>query len=233
VGILDTSESMKKIIRGILYHPAISKHMVLLHLKLANWAYAGLGVYAAALEGGIHPKHRLMNYHRFFLDAVEPKDRVLDVGCGNGLVARDIAQKAKHVVGIDKNRGIINKARDRCKDSENITFICADATTYQFSESFDKMIFSNVLEHIEDRVQFLVKMKELAPVLLIRVPMINRDWVTFYKRELGLDYRLDPTYYTEYTVESFQRELSKAGLEIEHYSVQFGEIWARVGRTAS
>jgi len=68
---------------------------------------------------------------------------------------------------------------------------------------------SNILEHIENRVKFLNKIKNLAPKILIRVPMINRDWITLYKKELGVEWRLDKTHYIEYTLESFEKELEK------------------------
>ena len=58
--------------------------------------------------------------------------------------------------------------------------------------------------------------------------MINRDWITLYKKELGVEYRLDKTHYIEYTLESFKKELEKAELKIQNYSIQFGEIWTIV-----
>ena len=85
---------------------------------------------------------------------------------------------------------------------------------------------SNVLEHIDDRVEFLKKIRPLANKFLFRVPMIDREWVTLYKKELGLDYRLDTTHFTEYTWEQFKNEFEQAGYNIQSHSVQFGEIWA-------
>ena len=58
--------------------------------------------------------------------------------------------------------------------------------------------------------------------------MLNRDWITLYKKELGIEYRLDPSHYIEYTLESFEKELQKVGLSLKNYSIQFGEIWAVV-----
>jgi len=90
------------------------------------------------------------------------------------------------------------------------------------------IILSNVLEHLKNRIEFLSKIKKLAPKILIRVPMLNRDWITLYKKELGIEYRLDPSHYIEYTLESFEKELQKVGLSLKNYSIQFGEIWAVV-----
>ena len=59
--------------------------------------------------------------------------------------------------------------------------------------------------------------------------MINHSWVPLYMKELGLDYRLDKTHYIEYTYDTFLEEIESAGLKILSYSIQFGEIWARIG----
>jgi hypothetical protein len=57
---------------------------------------------AIRYEHGIHVKHRLTRYHDFFVQRIYPDERVLDVGCGNGAVAYDVADRAKaRVVGID------------------------------------------------------------------------------------------------------------------------------------
>ena len=63
---------------------------------------------------------------------------------------------------------------------------------------------------------------------LIRVPMINRDWLVPLKKELGIPYFSDSTHYTEYTLEGFENEMMKAGLIIQHSEVKWGEIWAEV-----
>ena len=102
----------------------------------------------------------------------------------------------------------------------------AGATTFSPSECFDVVVLSNVLEHIEHRIEFLKRIKHLAPLFLIRVPMIDRDWITLYKKELGLEWRLDTTHFTEYTFDAFAEELRAVGLEITSHSIQFGEIWA-------
>lgn len=229
---------MKRYIKRILYSTPVARLNVKFRLFILQKAYEGLGQYASILEGGVHPKHRLMNYHRFFLDNVEPDDVVLDLGCGNGLVALDVAQKAKEVLGLDINENNIKAAKEneRKFQKENVTFIVGDATIIKFNRKFDKIILSNVLEHIELRIEFLKKIGNLlrdtpSSVLLLRVPMLNRDWVTLYKKELGMEYRLDKTHYIEYTMKTLSEELGMSGWFISNYSIQFGEIWARVQKS--
>ena len=203
------------------------KYLVKLFLKLHNFSYKLSSIFAIKAEGGLHPKHRLMNYHRFFLDNILEGDIVLDIGCGNGALAYDLAKKANKVVGIDLSPQNIELARQKYQSS-NVEYRVGDATKDLPNEKFNVVVLSNVLEHIKNRVKFLQKIKKLAPKILIRVPMINRDWITLYKKELGVEYRLDNTHFIEYTLEGFKKELQKAGLTLNNYSIQFGEIWAVV-----
>ncbi|HLD25605.1 MAG TPA: methyltransferase domain-containing protein [Candidatus Andersenbacteria bacterium] len=177
-----------------------------------------------AVENGMHPKHRLTKYHEFFINNLNSADHVLDIGCGYGDVAFDAAQVAASVTGIDFDEASIAEARRRYQ-AANLTFLVGDAVTHQFNQSFSVIIMSNVLEHIDNRVGLLQKIKALAPKLLLRVPMLDRDWLPLLKQELGLDYRLDPTHRIEYTEAIFRQELANAGYTIKHLHVRFGEMY--------
>jgi 2-polyprenyl-3-methyl-5-hydroxy-6-metoxy-1,4-benzoquinol methylase len=203
----------------------IMRFILRMLIRLDNYYYKVISRLAIIAEGGIHPKHRLTNYHQFFVDNIEPQDAVLDIGCGTGALTYDIAKKARSVTAIDINKDSVEFAK-RNFGRQNIKYIYADATRFDFREKFDTIILSNTLEHIANRRDFLSKIGRLANRFLIRVPQLDRDWLTYYKRELGVDYRLDPTHRIEYTVESLSRELEQAGIRIERASTQFGEIWA-------
>ncbi len=177
-----------------------------------------------SFEKDTHVKHRLTKYHQFFLDNIPTNSTVLDIGCGKGLLSHKIAQRSKTVVGIDNNKESITYAKANFA-LPNLTFIEDDVTSYPFQQTFDIIILSNVLEHIEDRVDFLKKIKNVAKTFLIRVPMINRDWTVLLKKELNIEYRLDPTHYTEYTEQEFRNEMKDAGLQIKNLSIRFGEIY--------
>lgn len=198
-------------------------------MRLDNFCYKNISLFATIAEGGVHPKHRLMNYHQFFVDNVDLQDAILDIGCGNGFLTYDVAKKARSVTAIDLNEDNIEFAKKNF-NRDNIKYICGDATKLNFGEKSDVIILSNLLEHLENRHDFLLKIRGLADKFLIRVPTSNRDWLTYYKKELGIEYRLDLTHKIEYTLESFQEELEKAGMRIERASIQFGEIWAVVMR---
>ena len=66
----------------------------------------------------------------------------------------------------------------------------------------------------------------MTNTILFRVPLLTRDWLPVYKKEQEVEYRLDLTHFTEYTVEQAEEELAQSGWKFGEISVQFGEIWA-------
>lgn len=181
-------------------------------------------------DGGIHVKHRLMRYHDFFVDRLLPTDRVLDIGCGYGAVAHSIASRAgASVVGIDEDASNIEKARQLFPHPA-LTFVQGHAPEDVPSGPFSVIVMSNVLEHIDRRVEFLSTLqRHIAPARwLLRVPMFNRDWRVPLRQELGLFPFSDPTHFTEFTRDSFEAEMAAAHLSITHLQINWGEIWAEV-----
>src|SRR5215831_575307 len=61
--------------------------------------------------------------------ALQPGERVLDVACGNGAMARRLAALGAKVTAVDFSTTLIEKARQRGQQSgEPITYGIADAT---------------------------------------------------------------------------------------------------------
>jgi len=202
----------------------LSRFLVSIFIRLHNYSYHKISEYAGYLNNDIHPKHTITNYHKFFLENINKEDRILDIGCGNGFLSYDLALKAKLVVGIDIKNYNIDDANKRYKRN-NLKFIVGDATIYDFKERFDKIVLSNVLEHIENRISFLEKIRKIANIVILRVPMENRDWLTIYKKQNGYEYMLDKTHFIEYTVDTLNNELKKGRWQLERYQINWGELW--------
>lgn len=213
---------------GALLRRAVSPARLLRALcTLDNLLYHAISVASVWYGDGLHAKHRLTRYHDFFIERVAPGERVLDIGCGNGALAADIAGRCgAAVTGVDRDPAAVRAARSR-HGGTGLTFVEGDARMDP-AGSFDVVILSNVLEHLEGRVDFLrdTITRSGARRLLVRVPLFERDWRVPLKRELGVDFRLDPTHCIEYTVEEFEAEVAAAGLVIEERQVRWGEIWA-------
>jgi SAM-dependent methyltransferase len=196
-------------------------------LQLYDDAYHGVDLGAIDYDQGVHAKHRLTRYHDFFVDRVHEGERVIDVGCGKGELAHDIATRSKaRVVAIDASPWMLEFARERFSHP-HLTFVQADAVNYAPDEPVDVAILSNVLEHIEPRVELLCSLRERAGArrLLIRVPALERDWTVPLRREVGLPHFSDPEHKLEYDPELLRNELAEAGWEMGEAQLSWGEIW--------
>jgi len=197
-------------------------------LRLADQLYGRIDVLAVDLDGGIHAKHRLTRYHDFFVDHVGAGETVLDVGCGKGELAHDLAVRARaRVTGIDVNPRSVEFARARFA-APDLEFVQADVYAWDPPHTFDVVVMSNVLEHLRDRAAILRRLVAGAAPgrVLIRVPSAERDWTVPLREELGLPHFSDPTHETEYTVGQLEHELSLAGLRIHELVQRWGELWA-------
>src|SRR3990172_5138324 len=79
------------------------KDALIFLLGLDRQIYALTGQESIRYGNGIHTKHRHINYHDFFIKNTDPGKIILDIGCGNGLLAYDVVKNVKDVriYGID------------------------------------------------------------------------------------------------------------------------------------
>ncbi len=198
--------------------------------RLDGYLYDLEGTKAIEYDNGIHTKHRHMKYHDFFINRIRKEESILDIGCGNGAVTYRIAENTvSNVTGIDICKKNISIAKSRFAH-ERIQFITGNVMDEIPINHYDVVILSNILEHLTDRSNFLKKIQDnIRPnYFLIRVPLFERDWRVPLKKELNVEWRLDPTHKIEYTTESFKNEISAADLKIVHQEVRWCEIWAEV-----
>lgn len=86
-------------------------------------------------------------------------DRMLDVGCGVGAMAKAFQNRFKQIVGIDGSDVKIKKAT-QWNSAPNIEYKLTLFEDYQPDFKFDCGISTNVLEHVDNPVSFLERIKE-------------------------------------------------------------------------
>jgi SAM-dependent methyltransferase len=199
-------------------------------LELDSRLYFMTGQCAVAYGNGKHPKHELTKYHDFFVERIQSADHVLDIGCGYGALAYSIATRSgARVTAVDIIQEKIDIAEEKYS-APNITYACVDASQRIPVQACDVIVLSNVLEHLAARPQFLHRLQQQthAKRWLVRVPLFEREWRVPLKKKLGLEWRLDRTHETEYTLASFTEEMQAASLAITHLEIRWGEIWSEL-----
>jgi len=93
-----------------------------------------------------------IHHHVAFLAGVKPGMRVLDIGCGTGvMVAAYSDAQAKQIVGVDVSSNMIEYARMRFADDASVCFECCDITKYATDEPFDVAVIYNAYPHFADK----------------------------------------------------------------------------------
>ena len=97
-----------------------------------------------------------------FGEYIRERDRVLDLGCGNGRLFELFRDKEVDYIGIDNSKKLIEVAKKKYPDGK---FQVADALNLPFPDNyFDKIFCIAVLHHIPSegfRLQFLKETKRV------------------------------------------------------------------------
>jgi len=91
-----------------------------------------------------HPAELDSHYHRYhrnlFLELVPPPSgRTLDLGCGEGRLARDLAALGHDVVGVDRSPTLLAAARE---SSPELEFHQADAAALPFDDGSFRLVLA-------------------------------------------------------------------------------------------
>jgi len=83
---------------------------------------------------------------------LDPTMRIMDFGCGTGLVSLPLAEKVGHILALDSSAGMIEVIEDKLTNQRigNVEARCADIVTADLPTDFDLILTSMTLHHIED-----------------------------------------------------------------------------------
>ncbi|MFB6175375.1 MAG: protein-L-isoaspartate O-methyltransferase, partial [Candidatus Nanohalobium sp.] len=80
---------------------------------------------------------------------VEKKDKILEIGSGSGYQAAILSHLAKEVVGMEINRELVEKSREKLKEFENVEIIHTGKLE-DVEGLFDRILFSCAVESFEE-----------------------------------------------------------------------------------
>lgn len=116
---------------------------------------------------------------------------ILDIGCGGGFLANDLALHGHRVTGIDLSLQSLEIAR-RQDATATVCFLEADARKLPFLEnSFDVVCAMDLLEHLEQPdVVISEGARVLKPGGLFFFHTFNRNWLSYFLVIKGVEWWL-------------------------------------------
>ena len=178
---------------------------------------------------------------------LDPKkdDKILDIGCGDGVWYLELKKRGMRVMGLDVSGYDLNKLKERAKKlSLKPEVIKADAQNMPFeSNAFDKAYSISTFEHIEDDKKVFEEVNRILKpkgVLVISVPMKETPLLTriavrmpkaikkllyneFVKKAENEEEYLENfnkhySHYRNYTMADIKKRVENYGFEIEKKS---------------
>lgn len=94
---------------------------------------------------------------------VGPHSRVLDLGCGTGVMAETYAAcEAAEVVALDVAPRMIEIAQQKYKNDHRFSFLCRDVYEFDDDQGFDAVVIYNAYPHFIDRAALVRKVASLC-----------------------------------------------------------------------
>tara|TARA_B110000444_G_C18754893_1_gene554606 strand:- start:442 stop:1167 length:726 start_codon:yes stop_codon:yes gene_type:complete len=128
------------------------------------------------------------------LNKVTPlKDiKILDIGCGGGLISEPMTRLGASVTGIDASSKNIEVAKLHAnKNNLNINYLNTQPEKLKDKNKFDVILNLEVVEHVEDLDLYLKScLNLLKPKGIMFTATINRTLTSFIKAIIGAEYIL-------------------------------------------
>jgi 2-polyprenyl-6-hydroxyphenyl methylase/3-demethylubiquinone-9 3-methyltransferase len=118
--------------------------------------------------------------------------RILDIGCGAGLLCEPLTRLGAQVIGVDPSASNIAAARLHAEKGHlSIDYRCTTIEEMDVRERFEVVLAMEVIEHVNDPAVFLGRCSAmLKPGGLMAVSTLNRTWKSFALAIVGAEYIL-------------------------------------------
>ncbi len=120
------------------------------------------------------------------------KIKILDIGCGGGLLSEPMSRLGAEVVGIDASCKNISVAKLHANKSKlNIEYLCTSPEKFKPKKKFDVILNMEIIEHVEN-VDFFLKScsKLLKKNGIMFVATLNKTLKSYLFAIIGAEYVL-------------------------------------------
>ena len=120
------------------------------------------------------------------------KVKILDIGCGGGLLSEPMSRLGAEVTGIDASDKNIEIAKFHArKDNLNIKYLCASPEKLNTNTKFDVILNMEIVEHVKDVDFFLQSCSKLLRKNgIMFVATINKTLKSYFFAIIGAEYIL-------------------------------------------
>lgn len=157
--------------------------------------------------------------HTAAIDAARPGNRLLDIGCGQGYVARKFAAKGCHVTGMDQY------IPEASVENAGIDFIRWNLDRPEFPvnvSGFDQIMMLDIIEHLKEPEKFMDELRFAAackrPEVVITTAnigfFVTRLMLLFGQFNYGRKGILDATHTRLFTFRSLKALLEQSGYNL-------------------
>jgi len=118
--------------------------------------------------------------------------RILDIGCGAGLLCEPLSRLGAQVIGVDPSPSNIAAAKLHADRGHlSIDYRCTTIEQMDVRERFDIVLAMEVVEHVVDVGVFIKRCAAmLKPGGMMVVSTLNRNWKSFALAIVGAEYVL-------------------------------------------
>lgn len=119
------------------------------------------------------------------LEQIPPNANILDLGCGNGELARTLAERGHsgHYTGLDFSAELLDVARTGSQGFSNISFARADLSTSEWSSpfttqnsQFDLILAFATLHHLPGRELHIETLRKTHSLLNPSGRFVHSNW---------------------------------------------------------
>ncbi len=120
------------------------------------------------------------------------KIKILDIGCGGGLLSEPMRRLGAEVVGIDASQKNINVAKIHAKKNNlDIKYYCNSPENFEIKTKFDVILNMEIIEHVEDVDHFLKSSSNLLKKNgIMFIATLNKTLKSYLFAIVGAEYVL-------------------------------------------
>jgi len=181
------------------------------------------------MESEFRPLHDINPLRLGWIQGIQPLagQKVVDIGCGGGILADSMARAGAHVLGVDLAGKALKVAQLHALEAQtpNVQYreVSAEALAAECAGQFDVVTCMEMLEHVPDPQSVVHACADLVkPGGWVFLSTINRNAKSFALAILGAEYLLNmiPRGTHEYAKMIKPSELAyfcrQAGLAVRH-----------------